>query len=177
VWFRLLQLGVIVGKESEAIAGRRECCMHRAGIRSAVAFVLLALGMAALPSMSAAEWSIETVPAGANGREAARARLAEFGGSATLLIQCSTHGADPLLYVHGALSGTHIAVTFRFDEDDAHTRMAALSHSGHVLQIWSEEGKQAFARARRLRVQLRPFVVFDFDLRGIETVASKLRCA
>jgi hypothetical protein len=43
-----------------------------------------------------------------------------------------------------------------------------------VLQIWKEEeDKQDFAHSKRLRVQLRPFVVFDFDLRGDRSRSAK----
>jgi hypothetical protein len=104
------------------------------------------------------------------------ATLAEIGGRATLLIQCSRQGADPGLYLHQAAHETHLVLTYRFDEKPPETRKVALSASGHVLKIWTEDEKEEFARSRRLRVQLRPFVVFDFNLQGIETVAAKLQC-
>jgi len=104
------------------------------------------------------------------------ATLAEVGGRATLFIQCSRQGADPGLYLHQAVSETHLVLIYRFDDNTPETRTVAVSASGHVLKIWSEDEKEQFARSRRLRIQLRPFMVFDFDLRGIETVAAKLQC-
>ena len=72
--------------------------------------------------------------------------------------------------------GTHLRLIYRFDDDEAQNRLGSLSDSGHVLRIWDDVEKEAFAHAKRLRIQLRPFVVFDFDLRGIETIAAKIRC-
>ena len=61
-----------------------------------------------------------------------------------------------------------MSVIYRFDDNEAHTRMATASQAGHVLQIWTDDDRQAFSTSKRLRVQLRPFRVLDFDLRGIE---------
>jgi hypothetical protein len=148
--------------------------MKRARIRIAVLMSLVGLGLPVFPAAGLAQWSVETVRA--NGRESVRARLPEFGGRATLLIQCSPHGADPLVYLHQPLGDPAVNLAYRFDDDDAVTRRVPLSQSGHVLQIWTEDEKQKFSSARRLRIQLRPFMIFDFDLRGIETIAAKLQC-
>jgi hypothetical protein len=69
-----------------------------------------------------------------------------------------------------------LVLTYRFDDNPPETRKVAVSASGHVLKIWNEDEKEEFARSRRLRIQLRLFVVFDFDLRSIETVVAKLQC-
>ena len=122
------------------------------------------LGFAAIGS---AEWSVETPGA---------ATLPEFGGRATLVIRCSRQEAEPVIYLHQPLEEKHVALSYRFDDNKPQARMAAVSASGKVLQVWREDDKQYFARSKRLRVQLRPFVVLDFDLRGIETVAAKLQC-
>ena len=150
--------------------------MKPARIRTTAIVPLVSVGLLIFPTFGLAQWSVKTTRANETGGELVTATLPEFGGRATLVIQCSKHGADPLVYLHHPLSGTHVALTYRFDEDDAQTRMVPLSQSGHVLRIWNEDEKQTFARAKRLRLQERPFVVFDFDLRGIETVAAKLKC-
>ena len=121
-----------------------------------------------------AQWSVEMLQE--SGRKLTRVMLPEFGGRANLVIRCTKQGADPIIYLHQALGGTHVNLTYRFDDDEAQTRMVPLSQSGHVLQIWSDNERQAFSNSKRLRVQLRPFLVLDFNLRGIETVAAKLRC-
>jgi hypothetical protein len=136
-----------------------------------VSAALLVLHGAAL-----SEWSVEAVKDDKTGRETTRALLHESGGRATLVIQCSQPGPEPVLYLHQPASGTELQLIYRFDDDAAQTRTAQLSPSGHLVRIWSEPEKHAFANAKRLRIQLRPFVVFEFDLSGIEEVASKLKC-
>ena len=136
-----------------------------------VSAALIALHGAAL-----SEWSVEAVKDGKTGRETTRALLHEAGGRATLVVQCSQQGPEPVLYLHEPVSGTQLQLIYRFDDDEAQARVAALSPSGHVVRIWNELERNAFANARRLRIQLRPFVVFEFDLRGIEAIASKLKC-
>lgn len=141
--------------------------MEQNQIRIVLAAALASMGLLTLPTVGKAQWSVE---------KPGIATLPEPGGRATLFIQCSRQGADPAIYVHQPLHEQSVALTYRFDDDEAQSRMAAVSKSGHVLRIWNEQEKEAFAHARRLRVQLRPFVVFDFDLRGIENVAAKLQC-
>ena len=70
----------------------------------------------------------------------------------------------------------HRELFYRFDDDEPQERTATVSPSGHVLRIWSEVEREAFANAKRLRIQTKPLVVFDFDLRGIETIAARLKC-
>src|SRR5262245_42968836 len=123
-----------------------------------------------------AEWSVETVRDEKSGRQITRALLPEAGGRATLVIQCVQQSADAIVYLRDAASGSHLQLIYRFDDDEPQTRMAPVSSSGHVVRIWNESEKQAFSHSQRLRIQTRPFVVFDFDLRGIETIASKLKC-
>jgi hypothetical protein len=132
-------------------------------VKTAVAVVALL----SFPTHGLSEWRVD---------KPGIATLAEVGGRATLFIQCSRQGADPGLYLHQAVSETQLVLTYRFDDNTPETRKVAVSASGHVLKIWNEDEKEEFARSRRLRIQLRPFVVFDFDLRGIETVAAKLQC-
>ena len=136
-----------------------------------VSAALIALHGAAL-----SEWSVEPVEDGRTGRETTRALLREPGGRATLVIQCSQQGPEPVLYLHEPASGTHIQLIYRFDDDEAQVRTVMLSPSGHLARIWSELEKHAFAKAKRLRVQLRPFVVLDFNLSGIETIPARLKC-
>ena len=137
--------------------------------------LLAGAALIALCGAALSEWSIESIKDGA-GRETTRALLHESGGRATLVIQCAQHGPEPVLYLHDPVSSDHLQLTWRFDDDQAQTRLAPVSSSGHVVTIWSEVEKQAFARSRQLRIQLRPFVVFTFDLSGIETLAAKLKC-
>lgn len=136
-----------------------------------VSVILLALHGAAL-----SEWSVETVREERTGRQITRALLHESAGRATLIIQCSQQGPEPVLYLREPANGNQLQLIYRFDDDEAQSRVAPLSPSGHVVRVWGELERHAFANARRLRIQLRPFVVFDFDLRGIETIASKLKC-
>ena len=136
-----------------------------------VSAILIALRGAALP-----EWSVETVTDERTGRQQTRALLHEVGGRATLLIQCSQQAPEPVLYLHEAVNGTHLSLIYRFDDDEPQSRMAQVSSSGHVVRIWNEVERNEFADARELRIQLRPFVVFHFDLRGIEALAPKLKC-
>jgi hypothetical protein len=138
--------------------------------------LFVSAALIALHGAAWSEWSMETVKDGRTGRETTRALLHEARGRATLVIQCTQQGPEPVLYLHEPASGTQLPLIYRFDDDAAQTRLAQLSSSGHVARIWSEPERNAFANARRLRIQLRPFVVFDFDLRGIETIASKLKC-
>jgi hypothetical protein len=138
--------------------------------------VFVSLALIALHSVGMAEWSFETVQNPRTGRGITRAKLPEFGGRATLIIRCSQQYAEPVVYLHRPAKGTHLPLIYRFDDDGAQNRLGSLSDSGHVLRIWDDVEKEAFAHAKRLRIQLRPFVVFDFDLRGIETIAAKIRC-
>jgi len=144
---------------------------HTMRLPFVVCAVLIALHGAAL-----CEWSVETVREAQTGRQITRALLHEPAGRAALVIQCTRQGPEPVLYLHEPANGAQLQLIYRFDDDAAQTRMALVSPSGHVVRIWNEIERHAFADARRLRIQLRPFVVFDFDLRGIETVASKLKC-
>jgi hypothetical protein len=139
------------------------------------ALLLAGLALIALHGTALSEWSIESIKDRA-GRETTRALLHEPGGRATLVIQCAQHGPEPVLFLHEPVSVDHLQLTWRFDDDQAQTRMAPVSSSGHVVTIWSEVEKQAFARSQLLRIQLRPFVVFSFDLGGIGTLAAKLKC-
>jgi hypothetical protein len=139
-------------------------------------FLLASAALIALHGVALSEWSVETARDERTGRETTRALLHEPGGRATLVIQCAQHGPEPILYLHEPVSGSQLQLTYRFDDHEAQTRIAPVSSSGHVVRIWSDAEKEAFARSKQLRVQLRPFVVFDFDLRGIETLAPKLRC-
>jgi len=132
-------------------------------VKAAVAVVALL----SFPTHGLSEWRVD---------KPGIATLGEVGGRATLFIQCSRQGADPGLSLHQAVSETHLVLTYRFDDNTPETRRVAVSGSGHVLKIWSDDEKEQFARSRRLRIQLRPFVVLDFDLRGIEAVAAKLQC-
>jgi hypothetical protein len=136
-----------------------------------ISSVLIALHGAAL-----SEWSIETVRDDRTGRQATRALLHEAAGRATLVIQCTQQGPEPVLYLHEPADDGQLRLIYRFDDDEAQQRVASVSPLGHVVRIWSEAERHAFANARRLRIQLRPFVVFDFDLRGIETIAPRLKC-
>jgi hypothetical protein len=138
--------------------------------------LFVSAALIALHGVAWSEWSVETVREDGTGRQTTRALLPEPGGRATLVIQCSQHEPEPVLYLHEPASGSQLQLIYRFDDDAAQPRTAPLSPSGHVVRIWSELERHAFANARRLRVQLRPFVVFDFDLRGIETIASRLKC-
>ena len=138
--------------------------------------IFISLALIALQAVGMAEWSFETVQDARTGRKITRAKLPEFGGRATLIVRCSQHYAEPVVYLHQPATGTHLPLIYRFDDDEAQNRLGSLSDSGHVLRIWDDVEKEAFARAKRLRIQLRPFVVFDFDLRGIETIAAKIRC-
>ena len=138
---------------------------HRTSALVKAAVTVVALLSSLTPGFS--EWRVD---------KPGIATLAEVGGRATLFIQCLRQGADPGVYLHQAVSETHVVLTYRFDDNGPETRKVAVSGSGHVLRIWSDDEKEQFARSRRLRIQLRPFVVLDFDLRGIETVAAKLQC-
>jgi hypothetical protein len=138
--------------------------------------ILVSAALIALHGIAWCEWSVETVREDRTGRQITLALLPEPGGRATLVIQCSQQGPEPVLYLREPANGSQLQLIYRFDDDEAQPRMAPLSPSGHVVRIWSELERNAFANARRLRVQLRPFVVFDFDLRGIETIASQLKC-
>lgn len=139
-----------------------------------VAAIVAVTGVAVSTNAGLAQWSVET--SRQSGCELTRATLQEFGGRAALVIQCTKQGADPVIYLHEPVSSTHVAVIYRFDDSEAHTRMATASQAGHVLQIWTNDEREAFSMSKRLRVQLRPFRVLDFDLRGIETLAAKLKC-
>jgi len=138
---------------------------HQALVLAKTAATVFAL--LSFPTHGFSEWRVD---------KPGLATLAEIGGRATLVIQCSRQGADPGLYLHQAVKDAHLVLTYRFDEKPPETRSAIVSASGHMLRIWNDEEKDEFARSRKLRVQLRPFVVFDFDLRGIETIAAKLQC-
>jgi hypothetical protein len=138
--------------------------------------LLVSATLIALQGAAFSEWSVETTRDDRTRRETTRALLHEIGGRATLVIQCSQQGPEPVLYLQEPANGSQLQLIYRFDDGEAQPRMAAISPSGHVVRIWSELEKNAFANARRLRIQLRPFVVFDFDLRGIETIASRLKC-
>lgn len=138
--------------------------------------ILITAALLALHQTAMAEWSVETVKDEQSGRQITRAMLPELGGRAALVIQCIQRGADANVYLREPVSASHLPVIYRFDDDEPQTRMATVSPSGRGLSIWNDTEKQAFSRSRRLRIQTRPFVVFDFDLRGIETIASKLRC-
>ena len=142
------------------------------GFRWVTAMTAL-VGFLLSATVGLAQWSVETVQE--FGRKLTRVVLPEFGGRATLVIRCTKQGADPIVYLRQALSGTHVNLTYRFDDDEAQTRMVPLSESGHVLQIWSDDEREAFSRSKRLRVQPRPLLVL-INLRSIETVAAKLRC-
>ena len=144
--------------------------------RISVAATIAAIGVElfAPSTVGLAQWSVET--SHQSGRDLTRAILQEFGGRATLVIQCTKQGADSIVYLHEPVSSTHVSVIYRFDDNEAHTRMAIASQAGHVLQIWTDDDRQAFSTSKRLRVQLRPFRVLDFDLRGIEALAAKLKC-
>ena len=141
--------------------------MKRHQIRALVKAAVAVVALLAFPTHGLSQWSVD---------KPGIATLPEVGGRATLFIQCSRQGADPGLYLHQAIKETQLVLTYRFDDHAPETRTVHLSASGHVLKIWSEDEKEEFARSRRLRIQLRPFVVFDFDLRGIETIAAKLQC-
>ena len=131
----------------------------------------LMMGIVAnLPMFAAAQWSVELQPSGT------QAVLPELGGRATLVVRCFWDRAEPVLLLHQPVSGPHQPVIYRFDDDDAKWVAAAVSQEGHLLHIWNDDEKQRFARAKRLRIQLRPFTVFDFDLSGSETIASTIRC-
>ena len=141
--------------------------MKRHQILALVKAIVAVVALLSFPTHGFSEWRVD---------KPGIATLAEVGGRATLFIQCSRQGADPGLYLHQAVRETELVLTYRFDDNAPETRKVALSASGHVLKIWSDDEKEEFARSRRLRIQLRPFVVLDFDLRGIETVAPKLQC-
>lgn len=141
--------------------------MKRHQIQALVKATATVVALLAFPAHGLSAWSVD---------KPGIATLPDVGGRATLFVQCSRQGADPGIYLHQAVSETHLVLTYRFDDHAPETRKVPLSGSGHVLKIWSEAEKDEFARSRRLRIQLRPFVVFDFDLRGIETIAAKLQC-
>ena len=147
---------------------RADTAMRQAALAS---LVLIALQSAAI-----AEWSVETVTDDRSGRQITRALLHEFGGRATLVIQCSQQAADAVVYLREPAEGSHLQLIYRFDDEEPQHRMVPVSPAGHVLRIWNDAEKEAFSHAKRLRIQTKPFVVFDFDLRGIETIASKLKC-
>jgi hypothetical protein len=132
-------------------------------VKAAVALVALL----AFPTQGLSEWRVD---------KPGIATLGEVGGRATLFIQCSRQGADPGLYLHQPAGETHVVLTYRFDDNAPEMRKVPVSGAGHVLKIWNDDEKDQFARSRQLRIQLRPFLVLDFDLRGIETVAAKLQC-
>jgi hypothetical protein len=135
------------------------------------ALTLLAGLFVALPITAVAQWKVETQ------QGVTRAMLPEFGGRATLVIQCVTaQSAEPVLFVHEPVNGTHQLVIYRFDEDEPKSIAAPVSQDGHLLHIWNDEEKENFSRSHRLRVQLRPFVVLDFALSGIDTIAAKINC-
>jgi hypothetical protein len=102
-------------------------------------------------------------------------RAPRVAGRAALIIRCVRQAAEPILYLHQPASGTHVPVIYRFDDKQPETRMAPILQDGRVLQIWKEEeNKQDFAHSKRLRVQLRPFVVFD--LRGTDRLPACPNC-
>jgi hypothetical protein len=140
-----------------------------------VAF-LVGVALLTMARGGAAQWSVETRQDPITGREFTRAVLSEFGGRAALIVRCVRDEAEPIIYLHDPANGTHVPVIYRFDDGQPQTRMATALQDGHVLQLWKEEDKQQFANARRLRIQIRPFVVFDFDLRGTEALLPKLNC-
>ena len=137
---------------------------------------LLSIALIAMPAVGGAQWTVETLRDDLTGREFSRAKLPEFGGRATLVIRCLRQDADAVVYLHQPVTSAHLPLMYRFDDDQAESRIATVSQDGHLLQIWNDEEKQHFARAKRLRVQTRPFVVFDFDLRGTETILPKIKC-
>jgi hypothetical protein len=141
--------------------------MKRHQILALVEAIVAVVALLCFPTHGFSEWRVD---------KPGIATLGEVGGRATLFIQCSRQGADPGVYLHQAVSEMELVLIYRFDDNTPETRKVAVSASGHVLKIWNEDEKEEFARSRRLRIQLRPFVVFDFDLRGIETVAAKLQC-
>ena len=138
--------------------------------------VLATVALLALHQVATAEWSVETGRDKRSGRQITKALLPEIGGRATLVIQCAKPSADAIVLLREPATGSHLKLIYRFDDDEPQSRMAAVSSFGHVLRIWDESERQAFAHSQRLRIQTKPFVVFDFDLRGIDTIASKLKC-
>lgn len=138
--------------------------------------VLVAALLLASYQAAVSEWSLETVTEETTRRQTNRALLPEAGGRATLVIQCYRQAAEAIIYLRKPANAGPLHLFYRFDDDEPQERMATVSPSGHVLRIWNEAEREAFANARRLRIQTKPLVVLDFDLRGIETIAAKLKC-